>query len=433
MEALLIIFAELLFVCLAPLFAGIGALFALLFELVALALASLLGSASLLGARRRKRETRAVRSTGSPKSRKFLHWIAGSIGGVAVLALLASFLFFDPLLRTVLTKAGDRAGIAITYGESAGTLVLGRVSLSDLHLTRQSADGLAFDLTVERIEADIALTSLLGKEPRIELATVSGVSGYVTPPLRQESDASDALTAETAARPFRADSVDVSDVQVKIRPRNAQPYELLIHTAEVAPFRSRLAMFDLLFRSNLDGELAGQKLRVATREISASGRETQWLLEDLQVEQLKLVLPKAPLTWLDHGALSAKVEDTWSLDDDFIEMDWRIVLDGIAVSPPETSGSAERLLATGLAKVVERRDGDLDFRYRLNLGPDEVAALRGGSLSAFWDAVLSGIEISAVSAATDEEDADDSVQGERGRLRGAVDALRNRLRGGEGE
>lgn len=426
MEALLIIFAEILFACLAPLFSLIGAFFVLIVELIALALASLFGASNGTTRKRRQPSDVPTRRRKPLVSTKALHWTAGFFAGVAVLGVLASVLFFDPLLRTVLVKAGDRAGITVSYGKSSGSLLLGKVTLTDVALARESDDGLAFDLSVARVEADVALLSLLGDEPRIQYAAVDGVAGFVTPPLRKDEGGIVEPERLTKRRPFRADRAEVSNVDLEIRPREAPSYSLVIETGEVEPFRSKLALFDLLFRSNLVAELAGQPLRVATREISDQGRETIWAFEDVEAEALKRILPKAPLTWLNDGTLTARVEDRWDLTEDEIDMDWQIVLDGIDVETPEDAGRAERMLAGALAKVVDRQGGNADFRYRLELGPEEIAALRSGDLAAFWDTVLSGFIRPEIARAATTETGED---GETGRVRGAIESLRNRLRG----
>lgn len=429
MEALLIIFAEILFACLAPLFSAIGAFFLLLFELIALALGSLFGaSARQVKPPRRTKQDGDVASAKPRKpliSRRGLHWMAGISGGIAVVGVLASVLFFDPLLRTIMSTAGEKTGISIEYGESSGSLLFGKVALEDLQLSRASEEGLAFDLEVDRIEADVALFSLLTKEPRIQYAGVDGVRGFVTPPLPQQKGEAAEVERVKERRAFRADVAEVTNVDLEIRGRNAEPYDLVIDTGQVAPFRSELALFDLLFRSNLSAEVAGQQLAVSTREVSENGRETIWAFEDIEVENLKLILPKAPLTWLNDGTVTARVEDRWDLTEDEIGMDWQIILNGIDVAAPETAGRAERMLAGGLAKAVERQGGDADFRYRLDLGPEEVSALRDGDLAAFWDTVLSGFTPTVLARAPDGEP---DAEGETGRVRGAIDALRNRFR-----
>lgn len=386
MEALLLIFAEIIFACLAPLSALVGGLLMAIVELLAL----MLGGSFTSNARKVFGRKPFLPS-------KALHWIAGSLGAVAVVAFLGATVFSGSLLSRILDAASDKAGMELTYGDLSGSLLFGKAELTDVRVTRESDTGLALDLKIGTIAADVAVLSLIGGEPRIELGRVKGVSGWISPPVRVEDG------PKRERRPFRADLVQASDVAVEIRPRGREAYPLEIDSAEVMPLRSRTAVFDLLFRSNLEARVAGQPLRVSTRPVTEEGRETSWHFDEVEADRLKVILPKAPLTWLDGGTATARVEDRWSLSDNEIDMDWEIALDGVSVAVPTEAGRAERLLAGGLKKIVDRQGGDAEFRYRLSLGPEQVSALRSGDLSQFWDVVLSGIVPGSAAAAAPEE------------------------------
>ena len=273
MEALLFIFAEILFACLAPLLAALGALVAALFEVVA-GLLGLAFGGSAVKKRPPKKAGTATSSAAQKARRKVLHWIAGTVGGLGALGVLASVVFFEPILGSILQRAGDKAGISVAYEKAEGSFLTGRVQLSGLTMARSSDAGLAFDIAAREVEADVVLSSLIFGEPRLQLARVEGVSGFVTPPEPKEGP-----REKKARRAFRADLVQASDVSVEVRPREGEAYDLAIDSAEVAPFRSRLALFDLLFRSTLEAQVADQPLFVSTRVISENGRETIWSFE----------------------------------------------------------------------------------------------------------------------------------------------------------
>ncbi|MDJ0639464.1 MAG: hypothetical protein QNJ20_11560 [Paracoccaceae bacterium] len=427
MEALLIIFAEIIFACLAPFFALIGAAIGAIFEFIVLLLAMIFGGVGS-GVSKPKPGKQKRRKPLVP--RKVLHWSAGIVGGLGVLGVLATFVFFDPIVRSVLTRAAEKANITLAYEDSEGSLLAGRVALAGLDMSRASEDGLAFNLKADRIEADVDLWSLFGT-PRIEFAHVDGLSGTITPPDPKDQQIQANPSEPKARRPFQADQVLVENIALQVAPRGREAYALDIDRGEVAPFRSQTALFDLLFRSNLSAKIAGQPLTVKTRQISANGRETIWDFDQVEVDQLKLILPKAPLTWLSDGTVTVRVEDRWDLDDEEIDMDWRIALDGINVATPDNAGTAERLMAGGLARAVEAKGGNADFRYQLDLDQEEVAALRAGDLDAFWDVVLSGFvdeRLARLGIGTGDDDGD--AEG-GGRLQRTFDALRNRLGGDE--
>jgi hypothetical protein len=314
--------------------------------------------------------------------------------------------------------ASEKAGMSVTYTQASGTLLRGHVVLEGLALTRTHETGLAFDLEIARAEANVSLFSLLGDTPTLILGHVDGVTGTLTPPVPKEEKKG--LPKER--RPFRAELFALENVALQVTPRDDEDYSVLVERAEVAPFRSGLAVFDLLFRSNMRAEIAGQTLIVETRDITENGRETRWSFEDVDAVQLKRILPKAPLTWIESGQITVAVADTWSLSEDSINMDWRIASEGLRTSTPEDAGTTERILATGLSKYTERFGGDVDFHYQLELNPEDVARLREGDLDAFWQTLLSGIVKGGVSRAEAQDAAEEAVEDEKP---GAVDRLRS--------
>jgi hypothetical protein len=283
--------------------------------------------------------------------------------------------------------ASEKAGMSVVYAQASGSLLGGHVVLEGLELSRVHETGLAFDLEIERAEADVSLVSLIGGTPILILGKVDGTTGTITPPLPKEEKKG----LPKRPRPFQAELFAIENVDLQITPRGEEPFSVLVESAQMAPFRSRLAVFDLLFRSNMTAEIAGRLLIVDTKKITENGRETHWKFEDIDAAQLKRILPKAPLTWVDDGRITVTVSDKWSLSDDFIEMDWRIATTSMRTSVPEEAGIAERTLAAGLRKYVEKFGGDVDFQYRLELAPEEMAQLRDGNLDLFWQKVLSGI------------------------------------------
>ncbi len=414
MEALVIIFAEIMLACLMPLLGLIGAIFGALFEGLLLLFG---GVFSDYVAQRRKRKADAAGRPPVPRKplipRKVVHWVAGTSAALGILGIVASFVLFQPILRYAMDLASEKAGMSVTYSQASGTLLRGHVVLEGLALTRSHETGLAFDLEIARAEANVSLFSLLGNTPTLILGHVEGVSGTLTPPEPKEKQKG--LPKER--RPFQADRFALENVALQITPRDDDDYAVLIERAEVAPFRSDLAVFDLLFRSNMRAEIAGQTLTVETRDLTENGRITRWSFEDVDAVQLKRILPKAPLTWIEAGQINVAVDDTWSLSEDFINMDWRIASEGLRTTTPDGAGTAERILAAGLSKYVDRFGGDVDFHYRLELSPKDVARLRSGDLDGFWQTLLSGIVKGGVTRAEAEEAVEEEKPGAVDRLR----------------
>lgn len=431
MEALVVIFAQLVLACVMPILSLASFVVGLLFELLALLFG---GVFAALVEKRRKPGYAPVGSTEAPSrprpapivthpakpilSRRAVHWIAGSCAVLSVAGLLASAALFQPIVRKVMDLAQQRTGMEITYKAASGTLILGQVKLEGLTLRRETADGLAFDLEVDLAEADVNLLSLIGREPTLQFAKVAGVRGRVTPPVDKDTPKLD-----RKRRAFVANLVDVSDVTLQIAPRKGEAYPIVIRTAQVAPLYSQTALFSLLFRATLDADVAGQRLVVATREISDHGREAFWQFKDVELSRLAPVVPKAPLTWFDGGTVTAIVQDQWNLSDAFIDMDWHIALKDASLAAPEGAGAGERFLAASLGKIVDLQGGNAEFDYKLRLDEDGVEALRSGDLDQFWDIVMRGL----LKNAGPEPTASD--EGEvRSRTQRLLDGARNILR-----
>lgn len=419
MEALVAVFAEIILACMMPVIALTGALIGAVFEGILLLFGGVF--AEYVETRRKRKAEAADRPAVTRKPlipRKVIHWFAGTCALLGVLGIVASYVFFQPILRYVMDIASEKAGMSVEYAQAGGSLLGGHVVLEGLELSRAHETGLAFDLTIERAESDVSLSSLIGGTPTLILGKADGVTGTITPPLPKEEKKG----LPKHRRPFRAELFAIKNVELQITPREEEPYAVLVEHAQVAPFRSGLAVFDLLFRSNMTAEIAGQSLIVETREITENGRETRWSFEDVDAVQLKRILPKAPLTWMDDGRITVAVSDKWSLSEDFIDMDWRIGATGMRTSAPDGAGAAERVLAAGLRKYVERFGGDVDFRYRLKLDPDEMAQLRGGDLDAFWQTVLSGMVKGGVTQAEAQNAAEQAIEEEEP---GAIDRLKS--------
>lgn len=427
LEALIFIFAEILFACMAPVFALCGLVFGALLEL----LAAVFGGIFTVGAEGRRGKPVKGKAARKPLiPRRVIHWGAGIMAGIGVLGVVASFVLFQPLLRYVMTTAAEKAGMRVTYDSAEGMLLAGDVTLRGIHLTRPDEMGLGFDLRVAMARADVDVWSLLRDLPVIELAQVEGVTGHVSPPEPDKAG----KRPHKERRPFRVELMRAARVDVEVRPKTGPAYALVIPEAEVAPFGSRTALFDLLFRSNMQAEVAGQPLRVETRSITEFGRETFWLFEDIEAAKLQILVPRAPLTWLDSGTVTLQVEDRWSLSDDWIDMDWQFGFEELDVRVPPGVGATEKVLGGVFAKAVAATGGSGEFRYRLDLDREDIAAMRAGDLNRFWDVVLSGI-VKGKTAKTEAPGAETEGgnRPEPGRARKALGKLKGLFGKDEGE
>ncbi len=408
MEALLILFAPLIEICLAPVIAILGAILSMLFELLLFLLWLIFG----LKSERRKRTKPLI-------PRKVVHWSAGVLLAFGMIGVVFSFVFFDQILRYGLNQAEAKTGVHITSEGASGNLLSGRVALDGVAMRGAGDSGLGFDVTARHVALDVALFSLIF-EPRVQLAEVAGVRGLVSLPAAQ---ADRPKPTRKESRAFSVDDIRVSDVVLNVQPQSGAAYPFEITQANVTPFRSGTALFDLLFRSNMQATIAGQSLFVETREITEYGRSTKWRFEEIEADKLKLILPRAPLTWLEGGAITARVDDQWSLSEDWIEMDWNLSFRDVQVVAPDQAGLGERMLSSSFATLLKAKGGSADFGYALSFDQRQIAVARSGDLSAFWDIVADELIGGAKSdvARRAAETADGKVKGAIDRFKGLFD------------
>ena len=390
MELLVILLAEALVALLAPLFGLLAGLFALLLEL----LLALFTARGLGRRKRRKAVSPADTKPGirQPVSRRWLH-VPAIIAGVAGLAVLVAKVFlFEPTLRYGLNRIGEKTGYAVEFTAASGNLLTGRLALEGVTIRRDAADGPSADLSIGRAAIDVAMLSLLSSERRLETMDISGIRGSLALPPKAEAEAeAGEKKRRKPRRKFVIETGRIADLDLAITPYGAKTHRVEIITAEMAPFRSRLAVFDLFFRSTLDARIDGTSLSVASAPIAGEGRRTEFHFDEVPGVLLADLVGRAPLDWLKDGTISVHVEDEWARAERTIDMDWSIVLQGVRVVAPQGSGLTEKLGVAALGKFLNSRDGNADFNLVLTLDQDGLESSTSGDLTALWDALKEGL------------------------------------------
>jgi hypothetical protein len=407
-EGLVIVIAELLLAFLAPAFAVLGAFLAALAELVT----------GLVALARRGRTVPRATPPRPPRRwpRRLLHGAAalGALAGVAVLTV--NLFFLDPALRWTLARVEARTGYAVDYATARGNLFTGRLAMTGARVTREAGPGIGMDVAAERVAIDVALPSLLIGTATLENLDLAGLTGRIAKPQRPGT-----ATCETEAprprRDFVVERARIERIDLEVAGGGERPHRVEIATASAEPFRSRTALFDLLFRSNLDARINGIPLLVETAVISDRGRQTRWAFEEVPVATLADLTDRAPVSWLSGGTVTATVEDRWDLTETDIDMDWRIAVDGVAAASPDSAGATERLLAEAFARALAGTDGKAEFAFTLTLDREGLAAAGSDDLTALWDALRDGMA-GAIAASFDAQ---------VGEVREGIDGFRDRL------
>lgn len=422
MELLIGLIAELLLIALAPLGAVIAGLFGALAELVSATFAALIGGAAAAQSTSPKRSAPKADQTKPKRRRIWRYVVLAPLALAAISIVIINQFFFSPALRWGVDLAASRAGYSVEIDTVDGSIWSGTLILTGLTIVGRGTDGTETAVTAGLIDVDLAVLSLLTSTARIDRLAASDVEVSVK---KASSTDDDAVQNDSekgrGGRRFEVEVLSVDNATMHIEHPTHGKHKMRIETAQVAPLRSRLAAFDLLFRSNLEGSINRAGLLVSTVPVPGRGRRTEWALEEIKLETLAAFTDAAPIRWFDGGRISASMQDVWRRDDITMDTNWNISLDNASVRVPEGAGLSEAVIVRALDEVVTSRRGDVELVFRLTLDKDGFRDSASGDLSAWWAAMVKGI---AQAVATVEPVTPDEAEG---RLNGMTRGMRDFL------
>lgn len=372
MEALILIFGEMIFALLAPLVAAVV-------DLIAAILAALF---SFVPSRRKEPR---ISSAAAKKILAVLLAIAVVIFGA--LFVINKFYFADSV-RMVFGALERRSAVVTSCEEIEGSVFSGRISLGKCTIVRSEHPNTKFDLELDKVDFDLELGSLFGTAD-VETAHISGLRGSVNKHQVQVGPESDEVV-EKPRRSFVIQDLKIEDVEVDLTGTNKDGgrFELPVHLVSVssAPLRSRLALFDILFRSNADGEIAGAAFEIRTGGDS-NGRQTVWLASDIPVANFG-AMAGGVLSWFSNGVVDVYVEDNWRRDGQLeIDMDWRLDFRNVEVQAPDSAGAMTRLATGPIVDYVNSYDGEFPFEFQMTINESQFEYKSSLAAAGLWTAV----------------------------------------------
>lgn len=306
--------------------------------------------------------------------RKLTYWssvISCVLLAVTLLAIfIANLFFFEPIVRRQLAKIEQKTGIGIEFKSAAGSLWQGRVELSDTTVKRGKHEISQLDLTADKLTFDVSVLSLFQAVAIVEEVSVDGLRGTyervgVPKKFKPKKPFKTELLVVTDAVVTLIDHTRKEDLQRKTEANpQAEPITAVVEIKSLKsePFRSNFAVFDLMFRSNLEGVFAGAPISIVTDR----GSETLWKFERLPIEMAAGYVG-GPLDWVSHGELDISGIDRWQGADSEVEMDFKIVLHDVqAVVPPDTSLLA-KVVAVPTVALLNRYPKRLPLSFYLKL------------------------------------------------------------------
>ena len=272
-----------------------------------------------------------------------------------------------------------------------------------------------FDLQADELSLNLPMKRILAKTTPIESVFLSGLRGDFH---RVKTPEQVKLRKHYEVRHLRLENIDLA-VRDSSRPNEAR-FTVKIDELDSQPLRSRFAVFDLLFRSNATGKIAGQPFAIRTRK-TESGRETSWEANDLPVDFVAHHLG-GPFDWLAGGTVDVRVEDKWSIEQSVrIDMHWSFVLKQLIVNPPDDTSASGRLLAAAVGKYLQAHSDRLAVDFSLTMDESKFEGAASADAAGLGKAARQGFARELARLAGTDPDALDQ------RIQTGIEAFKKRL------
>lgn len=307
-----------------------------------------------------------------------------------------NFLFLDPTVKWIFAKIQSKTGIELSVTNVSGNLFAGKIQFDGLKVKRESAEKSSFDFEVGNASADIKVSSLIFQPVTINSFVISDVSGKVHQPISDSSKKDSSQKAKhkgkiKSKRDFIIEELDIKNINILLSKGNNEPIKLSLNNIESAPLRSKFAVFDVFFRSNISGSINDNEFLIKTAEIP-SGRSTTWSIEELPVAIFGSYIGKPPLNWFSDGKISLKFEDRWTLDGNAdINTNWNFQFKDVELTTPDNMNIIERTLAKPIISYINSKDGNIDINFSLVLNENEFEHSASLDASGLMDKVVSSI------------------------------------------
>jgi hypothetical protein len=317
--------------------------------------------------------------------------------------------FLADVARYLLRKQQERTGIAITIESLTGNIFTGRFQADGITVLRRDHPAGLIDLTVRRLDIEIDVWHVLNNPLVIDSVTIAEIRGRfergvpgqepVKKPLTiagvtiEQQDGKTSLAINTSRkekRKFTITKLQVSNLDVTYADHTRKrplvvPVTLTSFTS--APLRSSWAVFDVLFRSNATGTIAGRPLRITTSGDDL-GRDTQWHIDGLPVDLLADQIG-GPFALLTAGTADVHVIDHWRRGDDglVIVMDWSVVLHQVQAEVPETSSKMMALLAKPAVAFINAKGDRVPLSFRVEIDENRFQGTSSAEAAGLWQVV----------------------------------------------
>jgi len=355
MELLLVLVGEFLGALVLPAVALALEVFCCVAGLLLEVISKVLGVPSLLRPRRSETSEKKV----TPWMRRLGKVLLGLTAAATLLIVLLNTVLFESTLRRSLAHAREKTGVDVRFESAHGNFLTGSVTLQGVTVQRQDSLRSNIDLKIREAKADVSLMSLTRSTVHFDGLRVADVEGTYQRgriKLPHRDFIIETLIIENA-------SVDLKEPDTDV-PAPALP--LKIDHLECRPLRRDTAIFDLLFRSNGQGAIAGAPFEIHT-DAATHGRTTTWKATAIPVGFLAGYLGE-PFDWLTAGTVDVDVVDSWSDGPSTaIDSNWKLDFHDIAAAVPGRITGFKRAVAEPVARFIQAHPAHLPLEFHLKL------------------------------------------------------------------
>ncbi|MEM7634327.1 MAG: hypothetical protein AAF299_07190 [Pseudomonadota bacterium] len=318
-------------------------------------------------------------------------WVRRITAGVFVVTIVGLFainyLFLKPVTNWAFAELQQRTGIEVTASEVTGDLFTGYFEFTGLTAKRASSEKSSFDLKVAEISGDLRMSNLIFGAPVFETLYVEGVSGRFDVKKRDNSRKSRKIKTR---RDFIVKHMVISDVALQFYKARGEALDATLTWAQASPLRSNYAVFDLFFRSDLIGTLAGRKLEIRTASTN-DGRKTTWKIDQLPVSILGHFSDAPVISWLEQGTFDVDVTDSWNMADRAaVNMDWHLLANDVKMQVPADAGLMQKTVFIPAQKYLNGRDKPVDVSFSLVMNEEQFEGAASLEAANLWATVRDG-------------------------------------------
>lgn len=281
------------------------------------------------------------------------------MGGSLIGFLLVNQFFLSVFVDNALNGNSDVTGVLYTYDDFSGNLINGKMHFKGITIVKRRPHESAYKIQVDDLDMQINFTSLFMWPIRINHLHIKGLDGKLL--TRGEP------ISWHSVQHFLITHLSVNDLKVAMMDKQKKRTQVNIATFNSGPIRSEYAPLDLVFRSNVEGQIDESPFKIST-VVKAGARETEWVLEDFPAMTLSKVIEAPPIDWFKQGLVTMHATKVWPTEtSDKLTARWNLNFRGLKVLLPEDLAPFRVAMYQPIANEINSGKGEIQVEIKLEL------------------------------------------------------------------